>query len=253
MTDTTKPEPGVRESVREHYAEIARTSSSCCGSDASCCGPSTLYDANTILEIPDEISNFSLGCGDPVTFAGIQAGETVLDLGSGGGLDCFLAAKKVGPTGYVIGVDMTPEMLAKARSAAARMGITNVEFREGYLEALPVQDGIVDLVISNCVVNLSPDKPQVFREVYRTLKPGGRISISDTVTHGEIPEEMRRNMDEWSACVSGSLDIDVYARELGEAGFTEIKIQPKGTFDEELGLTPGTGVFSAIITAVKPV
>jgi SAM-dependent methyltransferase len=253
MTDTTKPETGVRELVRQHYAEIARTSSSCCGSDSSCCGPSTLYDANTILEIPDEISNFSLGCGDPVTFAGIQAGETVLDLGSGGGLDCFLAAKKVGPTGYVIGVDMTPEMIVKARSAANRMGIPNVEFREGYLEALPVDDNTVDLVISNCVINLSPDKPQVFREIFRVLKPDGRISLSDTVTRGVIAEELRRNMDAWSSCVSGSLDIDIYIQELEKTGFEQATIVPKGAHNPELERALGTSVFSAIITAVKPV
>jgi SAM-dependent methyltransferase len=250
MTDTTSN--SVRDEVRKHYADIARSSSSCCGGDVSCGSGDIFYDPNLIAAVPADISNFSLGCGDPITFAGIQPGETVLDLGSGGGLDCFLAAKKTGPSGHVIGVDMTPEMLLKARTAAERMGVTNVEFREGYLEALPVDDGTVDLVISNCVVNLSPDKPQVIREVFRVLKPGGRISISDTVTQGEISEELRRNMDAWSACVSGSLDVKVYEAELAKAGFTDISIKPKGAFDQELGLEPETGIYSAIVTAVKP-
>ena len=178
---TQNPTP-IHESVREYYAAQARSSGSCCGPDASsCCGPAqknALYPAELITTLPEDVADFSLGCGDPISLAGLKPAETVLDLGSGGGLDCFLAARQVGNAGSVIGVDMTPEMLARARASAARMGVRNVEFRQGYLESLPVEDGCVDVVISNCVINLSPDKPAVFHEVFRvfeTGRPGGRF------------------------------------------------------------------------------
>lgn len=200
MSNVTEPDE-IRRSVRDHYADIARKSSSCCApskpdpvrESSSCCGPSKPDPDSTNLDdlsnaLPEDIANFSLGCGDPITIANLQAGETVVDLGSGGGLDCFLASQRVGPAGRVIGVDMTPEMLAKARGNAERLGFQNVEFREGYIEHLPVGEGEADVVISNCVINLSPDKPQVFRDVYRVLRPGGRISISDIVTNGELPQ-----------------------------------------------------------------
>jgi SAM-dependent methyltransferase len=236
----------VREAVREHYAERARNA------DTSCCGGNKLYDESLISNLPDEIANFSLGCGDPITMASLKAGETVLDLGSGGGLDCFLAAQRVGASGKVIGVDMTAEMLAKARANAVKMNATNVEFREGYLEALPVDDASVDIVISNCVINLSPDKPQVFREVYRALKPGGRISVSDIVTNGEMNSLVAKGMESWAACVAGALDMQDYVSGLTAAGFTDVRVQPKDNTQNFLSALPVGVPFSATITARKP-
>ena len=243
----------IHTAVREHYGELARTSGSC-GCNSS------LYDATLIQDVPGDISGFSLGCGDPITLAKLQPGETVLDLGSGGGLDCFLAAKQVGESGHVIGVDMTPAMLNKARANAERVKIQNVEFREGYLEALPVEDGSVDVVISNCVINLSPDKPQVFREIFRVLrspdavsgKPGGRVAVSDIVTNGALPETVQQSMESWGACVAGALDQRDYVRELREAGFVNIQVQPKGQTDQALASLPIGVPFSATITATKP-
>ncbi len=239
----------VHNAVREHYAELARTSNSCCGSNT---GNSTLYDEKLIQAVPTDVSGFSLGCGDPITLAKLQSGETVLDLGSGGGLDCFLAAKQVGETGHVIGVDMTPDMLAKARVNAQRLGYPNVEFREGYLEALPIEDASIDVVISNCVINLSPDKPQVFREVFRALKPGGRVAVSDIVTNGVLPEAVQKSMESWGACVAGALDQRDYVRGLREAGFVSVQVQPKGQTDQALAALPIGVPFSATITATKP-
>jgi SAM-dependent methyltransferase len=212
-----------------------------------------------IADLPGEIASFTLGCGDPITLASLQPGETVLDLGSGGGLDCFLAAKQVGPTGHVIGVDMTPEMLAKARANAAKLNAANVEFREGYLEKLPVEDASVDVVISNCVINLSPDKQQVFREVYRVLrspdpasgKPGGRVAVSDIVTNGALPDSVQKNMEAWGACVAGALDQRDYVRGLSEAGFANVQVQPKSDTDKALAALPVGVPFSATVTAVK--
>lgn len=260
MSNTIAPDE-IRRSVRDHYADIARKSSSCCGpstKDSDCCGSSTpepksSYPDDLANVLPEDIANFSLGCGDPITIAGLQAGETVVDLGSGGGLDCFLASQRVGPAGHVIGVDMTPEMLAKARGNAERLGFPNVEFREGYIEHLPVGDGEADVVISNCVINLSPDKPQVFRDIYRILRPGGRISISDIVTNGELPQIVKSSMEAWGACVAGALDVQDYMRGLQSAGFVDVKVEPKGKFEEGLSLMPVHVPFSAIITARKPV
>lgn len=277
MSQSINPDE-IRESVREHYAERARkASTSCCSSSAtvtgrksqakatSCCGspapagvdlkspdleaqyPDALADA-----LPDDIANFSLGCGDPITLANLQPGETVVDLGSGGGLDCFLAAQRVGATGHVIGVDMTPEMLAKARANAERLQMPNVEFREGYIEHLPVEDSTADVVISNCVINLSPDKPQVFRDIYRVLKPGGRISVSDIVTSGELPAIVKSSLEAWGACVAGALDVEDYRRGLQAAGFVDIKVEPKGNLDKKLAHIPVHVPFSASITARKP-
>jgi SAM-dependent methyltransferase len=204
----------------------------------------------------------SLGCGDPVTLAGLQPGETVLDLGSGGGIDCFLAAKQVGPEGQVIGVDMTPDMLEKARANARHMGVENVEFRLGEIEHLPVADESVDVIISNCVINLSPDKPQVFREAYRALRPGGRLMVSDIVTRVELPPEIKQDLGSWAACVAGAwLDRD-YVAAIEAAGFVEVTIQEK-TFDEatiaeaavELEVDPAAAqgvAYSASVTARKP-
>jgi SAM-dependent methyltransferase len=239
----------IHEAVREHYGELARTANSCCGSGSS---SSTLYDENLIQAVPADVSGFSLGCGDPITLARLQPGETVLELGSGGGLDCFLAARQVGEQGYVIGVDMTPDMLAKARANAERLKVKNVEFREGYLEALPVEGGSVDVVISNCVINLSPDKPQVFREIFRVLRPGGRVAVSDIVTNGVLPEAVQKSMDSWGACVAGALDQSDYVRGLQAAGFATVQVQPKSQTDQALASLPIGVPFSATITAIRP-
>jgi arsenite methyltransferase len=251
MTETTN---SIHESVREYYAAQARSGNSCCGDSSSCCdSKNTLYPVELLTSMPGDVASSSLGCGDPITVATLMPGETVLDLGSGGGLDCFLAAKQVGEEGHVIGVDMTPEMLERARSNQARMNIRNVEFREGYLEGLPVEDASVDVVISNCVINLSPDKPQVFREVFRALKPGGRVAVSDIVTNGPLPEELQKNMEAWGACVAGALDVNEYTNGLTGAGFTDVKVQPKGDASELIEAAGLRGmIFSATITARKP-
>jgi arsenite methyltransferase len=238
----------IHESVREHYAEQARSGSSCCG------GNNDLYPASLLTSVPDEVANFSLGCGNPLNIAALQPGETVLDLGSGGGLDCFLAARQVGDQGHVIGVDMTPEMLERARLAADRLAIKNVEFRLGFLEKLPVDSATVDAVISNCVINLSPDKPQVFREVFRTLKLGGRVAVSDIVTDGPLPEDLHKDMEAWGACIAGALDVGEYTSGLVAAGFTNVKVQPKGDASELIESAGLKGkIFSATITALKPI
>jgi SAM-dependent methyltransferase len=236
----------IHESVRQHYAAQARSSQSCCGSEKA------LYPEELIGALPADITGFSLGCGNPITIAGLLPGETVLDLGSGGGLDCFLAARQVGNAGRVIGVDMTPEMLSRARASAVRLGYENVEFRQGYLESLPVEAGSVDVVISNCVINLSPDKPQVFREIFRVLKPGGRVSVSDTVTDGPLPEAVRQDMDAWGGCVAGALEVSEYTRSLVAAGFSEVSVQSKDEGGREACCPPEGRVFSATITARKP-
>ncbi|MBI3361375.1 MAG: arsenite methyltransferase [Chloroflexi bacterium] len=243
----------IRSAVREHYADAARKADSCCGPSDCGCGPNTtLYDDQLLTGLPSDVANFSLGCGDPISLAALQPGETALDLGSGGGLDCFLAAKQVGETGRVIGVDMTPEMLKRARAAAERLSAANVEFRQGYLESLPLEDSSIDAVISNCVINLSPDKPQVFREIFRVLKPGGRIAVSDIVTNGPLPQAVQNSMEQWGACVAGALDVKDYTRGLTDAGFADVRLQPKGETDKALAMLPVGVPFSAAVTAVKP-
>ena len=250
---TQNPTP-IHESVREHYAAQARSGSSCCGDTSSCCdSKNALYPVELLTNLPEDVASFSLGCGNPISVAALRPGETVLDLGSGGGLDCFLAAKQVGESGHVIGVDMTPEMLERATAAAIQLGARNVEFRQGYLESLPVEDANVDVVISNCVINLSPDKPQVFREVFRVLKPGGRVAVSDIVTNGPLPEALKKDMEAWGACVAGALDVSEYTTGLSEAGFTDVKVQPKGDASDLIEAAGLKGkIFSATITARKP-
>jgi len=227
----TQPVAGESETivghVRERYARIARESSSCCGSS---CSPSA--EVPVALEIgyrKDELeaagdANLGLGCGAPVAQLGLEPGETVLDLGSGPGLDAFLAARSVGAAGRVIGVDMTPEMLERARAGAAKLGLAQVEFREGRLEALPVADASVDAVTSNCVINLVPDKGQVFREVARVLKPGGRLVISDILLNGSLPEAVRQDVYAYVGCVSGAEQRELYFDRLRAAGLGEIEI-----------------------------
>jgi SAM-dependent methyltransferase len=217
MTTNTK----THQEVQKHYAEFARTASN------SCCSPQNkLYPVEALKDLPADIADFTAGSGDPITPAKLQPGETVLDLGSGGGLDCFLAARQVGPEGRVIGVDMTPEMVARARQSAERLGLKNVEFREGYLEALPVDSGTVDAVISNCVINLAPDKQEILGEVFRVLKPGGRFMVSDIVTNRPVPESRKKNRDDWCGCTSGALPIGEYRDVLRKAGFVDIQFTP---------------------------
>jgi ubiquinone/menaquinone biosynthesis C-methylase UbiE len=188
-----------------------------------------------------------------VSIASLNPGETVLDLGSGGGIDCFLAAKRVGEQGHVIGVDMTPEMLAKANANKEKMGVQNVEFRHGKIEALPVEDNSVDVVMSNCVINLSPDKPAVFLEAFRVLKPDGRVSISDIVTEGDFSPALRAEVDKWAECVTGAIDVDNYTGMMQAAGFVEISVVDKTGADDLLDIQPGMPrVYSARITARKP-
>jgi SAM-dependent methyltransferase len=238
----------IRENVQDFYAERARNSNSCCG-DAS---QNLLYESDLLSDLPDDVAGFSLGCGDPITLAELQPGEVVLDLGSGGGLDCFLASKQVGESGFVIGIDMTPEMLERATASAQRMGIGNVEFRKGYLEDLPVDNDSVDVVISNCVINLSPDKLKVFAEMFRTLKPGGRVSVSDIVTSGELPENVRTDMLAWGACIAGALEMDEYIQGLEQVGFEDVSLVAKTGDGELLEGIPQDSLFSASITARKP-
>ena len=253
-TDETKlSDQDVRSEVRGHYGRIA--SEFVEGSDANCCGPaesscgcssdlgdsainfvSKLYETPEVGSLPADVTGLSLGCGDPVTLASLQVGQTVLDLGSGGGIDCFLAAKQVGETGKVIGVDMTAEMIEKARANKVKVGAENVEFRLGEIEHLPVADATVDVVISNCVINLSLDKPQVFREAYRALRPGGRLSVSDIVTNGPLPEAIKNDSDAWGSCVAGALDAKDYIDAIEDAGFIDIELAPvvldEALFDE---------------------
>ena len=231
----------IHDVVREHYAERARKSDSCCAPDSAsaCCdSKNVIYPEELLAAVPDDVANFSLGCGDPISLAALQPGQAVLDLGSGGGLDCFLAAKKVGVSGHVIGVDMTPEMLARARSSAERMGMTNVEFRQGFLESLPVDDNSIDVTISNCVINLSPDKAKVFNEVFRVLKPGGKLAVSDIVTDGPLPDAIKQSLSMWAGCVAGAVDAKDYVAMMESAGFTDISITPtffdKETVDEAI-------------------
>jgi SAM-dependent methyltransferase len=223
----------VRTYVRESYGKRAAEFQP--SERASCCGPddsdsfipvTQLYEAPDVLELPAEVSGLSMGCGDPITLASLQPGQTVLDLGSGGGIDCFLAAKRVGDTGKVIGVDMTAEMIEKARANKAKLDAQNVDFRLGEIEHLPVADGMVDVIISNCVINLSPDKEQVFREAYRVLRPGGRIAVSDIVTDGPLPAVIKDNLSAWAGCIAGALDVNEYIGGIEAAGFEDVQLTP---------------------------
>jgi SAM-dependent methyltransferase len=230
-------EEQIRKAVKERYGDIARGGSSgCCeGSESTETSPLLMYDKQAFQMgyTPEDLSNvpeganMNLGCGNPGAIAALQPGETVLDLGSGAGFDSFLAANKVGPTGKVIGVDMTPDMIKKAEENAEKGSYTNVEFRLGEIEDIPVEDGLVDVILSNCVINLSPDKPKVFQEAFRVLKPGGRLAISDIVATAEIPEEYKDDLALYSACVSGALLITDLEDILSEAGFNDIQIKPK--------------------------
>ena len=223
MTQTPTP---IHETVQKHYAERIKSSSSCCGPDNCCSTESNLYRADLLATLPDGESTISYGCGDPITLASLEPGQTVLDLGSGAGLDCFFAAKKVGETGKVIGVDMTPEMIERARSSAERLDIHNVEFRQGYLEDLPVDSNTVDVIISNCVINLAPDKSKVFAEAFRVLRAGGKFAVSDIVTDGPLPDAIKKSLSAWAGCVAGAIEASEYVEMMKSVGFTDVSIVP---------------------------
>lgn len=231
----------LRQVVREKYGEAAVRSQAggtggCCGTESSC-GPDPitrdLYDADTASVVPQEAVLASLGCGNPTALAELKEGETVLDLGSGGGIDVLLSARRVGPTGRVYGLDMTDEMLALARENARRAGAENVEFLKGEIESIPLPDASVDVIISNCVINLSGDKGRVLREAFRVLKPGGRFAVSDVVVRGEVPAAVRRNMELWIGCVAGALEEEEFRSLLAEAGFEAAEIEPTRVYRAE--------------------
>ncbi len=273
----TQNSDAIHEIVREHYAERIKNSASCCGRfdtlnatpDSGSTAEGKLYPADLLATLSEGESAVSYGCGDPITLASLQPGQIVLDLGSGAGLDCFFAAKKVGAAGHVIGVDMTPEMIDRARSSAKRMNLDNVEFRQGYLEDLPVQANSVDVIISNCVINLAPDKSKIFSEAFRVLKAGGKLAVSDIVTDGPLPDAIKKSLSAWAGCIAGAVEADDYIGMMKAVGFTDISITPV-YFDQEdvdsaladmkdsIDLTTFSGekvyksVFSAKITAYKP-
>lgn len=260
----------IRQNVRESYAQVAEASNEgdACGTGASCCGVSddaainTLvstrlgYSENDLKKVP-EGADMGLGCGNPRAIAGIQQGETILDLGSGGGFDCFLAATETGEVGQVIGIDMTPSMISKARNNAEKGKYQQVEFRLGEIEHMPVANDTVDVIISNCVINLSPDKSQVFSEAFRVLKPGGRLAISDVVASTELPDEIRDDLALYSGCMAGASQISELHSILEGCGFEKISIAPKDESKDFIkDWAPGRGVeeyvLSATIEAVKP-
>ncbi len=264
MSETHADET-IRRAVRENYGEAAKgsrqgcgcSSSSCCDAAASAISSAKLgYSDEDLASVPDG-ADMGLGCGNPQAIAAIRRGETVLDLGSGGGLDCFLAAKRVGDAGRVIGVDMTPEMVSRARENAAKAGYANVEFRLGEIEHLPLADETADVIISNCVINLSPDKPSVFSDAFRVLRPGGRLAVSDIVATADMPEKVKQDLALHVGCVAGAARIDELESMLRKAGFVDVRIQPKEQSRELIReWAPDTNiadfVVSATIEAVKP-
>jgi arsenite methyltransferase len=232
----------IKEVVKEKYGQAALRvqsgGSSCCGAGAAldgCCDPitSNLYDALQTGAVPEEAILASLGCGNPTALAQLNAGETVLDLGSGGGIDVLLSARRVGPTGKAYGLDMTDEMLTLARETQRKSGVENVKFLKGEIEHIPLPDNSVDVVISNCVINLSADKDRVLREAFRVLKPGGRFAVSDVVTRGEVPDEVRKSMLLWVGCIAGALQDNEYRAKLTTAGFAAIEIAPTRIYNIE--------------------
>ncbi len=228
---------GIKEVVRRHYGEIAaqaegEEASSCC--PASCCTPeevcsaAALYSSEELSGLPGSVTGVALGCGNPTAIAELKPGEVVLDLGSGAGIDVFLAARQVGPTGKVIGLDMTQEMIDLAQKNAPKVGAQNVEFRLGEMEDMPIEDESIDVIISNCVINLSPDKDRVFAEAYRVLKPGGRMVISDLVTEGHLPPAVKESVEAWAGCVAGALDKGEYLEKIEAVGFVELRTRVGG-------------------------
>ncbi|NPV55396.1 MAG: arsenite methyltransferase [Anaerolineae bacterium] len=258
----TKRVNGAREHVQEQYAARARTGAACCGSGSGvniCCASPDNPDSEGVniqpdyaaidtTVIPEEAAGMALGCGNPTALALLQPGEVVVDIGSGGGLDCFLASRQVGEKGKVIGVDMTPVMLGRARQAARRMGIANVEFRKGTAEALPLPDGSADVVMSNCVINLCEDKGQVFNEAFRVLKPGGRLEISDIVASGSFPGEVSADPSRWGDCIFGAIPEGEYLALLRQAGFSDPQVQKRAHSGDVFDVA----ISSLTLTAAKP-
>jgi SAM-dependent methyltransferase len=266
MTDAS-----IKDAVREKYGQAARqVGNSCCGGAATACGDpitSNLYSDDQTRELPETAVMASLGCGNPTALAELKPGETVLDLGSGGGIDVLLSARRVGPAGKAYGLDITDEMLALARENQRKAGATNVEFLKGEIEAIPLPDNVVDVIISNCVINLSGDKDRVVREAFRVLKPGGRFAVSDVVTRGAVPEALRRDMLLWVGCIAGALEEDDYRAKLAAAGFETIGIEPTRVYrvGDAREFLAGKGIdvdaiaesvdgkfMSAFIRAIKP-
>jgi SAM-dependent methyltransferase len=250
----------IKETVKEKYGQaalkvLAGERTGCCTNDAgasSCgCDPvsGNLYDSAEAAGLPEGAVLASLGCGNPTALAELRAGETVLDLGSGGGIDVLLSAQRVGPTGKAYGLDMTDEMLALARSNQRQAGVSNVEFLKGEIEHVPLPDASVDVIISNCVINLSADKAQVIREAFRVLKPGGRFAVSDVVCRGAVPEEVRRSMELWVGCIAGALEEQEYRRLLAAAGFTAIDVEPTRIyqFEDARAFLSGAGLDADVV------
>jgi SAM-dependent methyltransferase len=278
QSDNTTTSPSIRDVVKQKYGQaalrvVSGEASSCCGAspvtNSSCCDPitSNLYSSTQTGELPEEAVRASLGCGNPTALAELKPGETVLDLGSGGGIDVLLSARRVGASGKAYGLDMTDEMLALARENAAKSGVSNVEFLKGEIEHIPLPDNSVDVIISNCVINLSADKDAVLREAFRVLKPGGRFAVSDVVTRGEIPDDVRQSILAWVGCLAGALDQDDYRNRLATAGFSDIGIEPTriyrvaearqflidhGLDVDKLGDVVDGKFFSAFLRATKP-
>jgi arsenite methyltransferase len=249
----------IKQVVKEKYGEAARkviganAEASCCGQASSCCDPITgnLYDAAQTGDLPETAVLASLGCGNPTALAELKSGEVVLDLGSGGGIDVLLSAKRVGPTGKAYGLDMTDDMLALANENKRKAGATNVEFLKGEIEHVPLPDGTIDVIISNCVINLSADKDQVLREAFRVLKPGGRFAVSDVVTRGEIEPAIRESVLAWVGCVAGALDEQDYKEKLARAGFVDIDVEPTRVYsvDDARDFIASSGLDAAALTA----
>jgi SAM-dependent methyltransferase len=254
----------IRETVQEKYGAVARS----VGASGGCCGPATcgcsdpitsdLYSTEETSSLPAEAVAVSLGCGNPTALAALEPGQVVLDLGSGGGIDVLLSAKRVGPTGKVYGLDMTDEMLALARENQQKAGATNVEFLKGEIETIPLPDASVDVIISNCVINLSADKDRVFREAFRVLKPGGRFAVSDVVVRGLVPSEIRRSAELWVGCIAGALDESEYRTKLTASGFESVDVEPWRIYNlREIGVehegVRDDAFASAFIRATKPV
>jgi arsenite methyltransferase len=234
----------VRKAVREGYAQVVKSGSSCCAPQSSCCSSNVATDISKRIGYSDqdiesvpEGANLGLGCGNPIALASLKKGEVVLDLGSGAGFDCFLAANIVGKTGKVIGVDMTPEMIERARENARKGGYENIEFRLGEIENLPAADNSIDAIISNCVINLSPEKDRVFRDAFRVLKPGGRLMVSDIVLLNELPDPIKKSVAAYIGCVAGAVKKDDYLRDIKAAGFKEVKIVDETSFSNNFTVT----------------
>ena len=267
MADAGAESANITERVRERYAAAARRAQT--GAASGCCGDekdavtSDLYAADEVAELPEEAVIASLGCGNPTALLDLHEGETVLDLGSGGGIDVLLSARRVGPTGFAYGLDMTDEMLALAQDNKAKAGVTNVAFLKGRIEEIPLPANAVDVVISNCVINLAADKSLVLRDAFRVLRPGGRFAVSDVVADGPVPDALRQNMEAWVGCLAGALDVDEYTRLLADAGFEDISVTITRRYTvAEAGLDPATlpegweagdgKLASAFVRATKP-